>query len=1490
MAYINDENAKPNDTDRVRFGFKKPLAGLSDSDAERCTDRGARFGFKKAGEKHADSVGRCEGASLVAGPAVAVQPPSAVDVLKVLEATLGDPEELVKLMRAKPMAGKYDFKDRIQELEGLIKPLKTALAEQLDRRRKLTEALTRVEGDVNHRLSSFAEELAAQHAEATIVAQELAKAHQQVGERSRRIEELQDAAKAQRMEQESFRKKVDSELRRVDEAKELIKERDVALAASKEETEALRASVHAHEKMAAEWAHKAQEQFVDGAQRQQQLLEVSRQRERELVAELDRTTVRAGDLETRLATLESEHDEVSKAHASLQRKHSTFSDTAAALEAAQEIAAQSLRAELKERDGLLMERDDSLRELDASLKLKAADLETLRRELAASNANLQQNEANIEALRRQLTDKDICCEQRDADLDALKSELCEKKVALEQRDSNLQDVQRQLGEQDSLLRQRDADAQASRQQLDDLRRQRDADMLASQVLLDDQLALFKQKAAESQALLEQKDAESQALEAELRATVERKEAELRAELVESKALLEKLEAESQTRFEQRQDEFQALLTCKEGEVQALRDHIDDVSDKLKRSFVEVEALQDKLGARDSALEQKEAQNQELRGQIMSRDDVIRQKDAEVREHFQSIKQMHHDNNELLQCERSRVQRLEHELRALQLDHDALKDVARASAKDLDVVRGELGACECKRSELQTALQDLEVQADVRFKAADERAGALLQEKADLEAEFQRFIEQRSADIEALRQQLATCEAASVQKSASLKDTILQKSDMLRQRDASLDEKQRRLDEKDDMLRERDANLLAAQQQLSEKQAVLERIDAESQVLFNRHEAESKALHDRIDDASGALERKCAEVKSLQDSLGAKEAALEQRDSEVQELRSQLFAREAVIRQKDDEVREHFHSIKQMHHDNNEQLQCERSRAQRLEAELRALQLDHDTLKEGARDSAKELEAMRGELAACKRLGSELQGALQHAEAERDQVANAAAESQTALHDREEAFKAATAALHDARDELAVVQAKFKAEEERAGMLAQEKTELGVEFRSYKEHHGTGNQQQMQAIADLKVTVDKLSHEVQVNKTEQGVLRCTMAQQQSYAQSLEQQLAQADAARRELHNVIQELKGNIRVFCRVRPVHDGADPSVQIPEPGKLSVSHNSESHTFSFDKVFDMGSMQEDVFDEVSGLVQSALDGYKVCLFAYGQTGSGKTFTMQGTEQPGSWGLIPRSLRQIFQASEAMRAQGWTWTLHASFLEVYNEALRDLLCSASGGGNNSATPVHVIKHDEAWGTIVTNLTSVEVDSMEQINALMARAAKHRAVGSTDMNAVSSRSHSIFALYLRGANRELNSELHGALHLVDLAGSERLSKSGATGDRLKETQNINRSLSCLTDVFLAKAEGRTHVPFRNSKLTHLMEPCLSGQGKTLMVVNVAPEQGNSHETLCSLRFASQVSQCNTGGKPKRSAKAIQQGGYAPVVGVRSETPARSRPTSSRGSTK
>mmetsp|Transcript_130331 Transcript_130331/g.225287 ORF Transcript_130331/g.225287 Transcript_130331/m.225287 type:complete len:763 (-) Transcript_130331:146-2434(-) len=480
--------------------------------------------------------------------------------------------------------------------------------------------------------------------------------------------------------------------------------------------------------------------------------------------------------------------------------------------------------------------------------------------------------------------------------------------------------------------------------------------------------------------------------------------------------------------------------------------------------------------------------------------------------------------------------------------------------------------------------------------------------------------------------------------------------------------------------------------------------------------------------------------------------------------------------------------------------------------------------------------------------------------QREQQLNDTLEKQAA-ESRKQAAQLETAQqqIGNLREELARTQAKLEAKTEQAGTLSQEKASLQIAFDSYKEHHGTTSEQQMGAIAELKVMVGDLSKQVDDKKMEVIVHENNVTEGKAQIEALQRQVADEQRRRREMHNAMQEQVGNIRVFCRARPPKDNADVAMHVSETAfTMSVPGSDGGRKeFEFDRVFGFTSTQEDVFEEFSGVVQSALDGYKVCIFAYGQTGSGKTYTMQGANTPTGWGVIPRSLSQILGAVQEQRSQGWRWTLQASFMEVYNESIRDLLDDGSTGNPQR----HKIINNKEYGKLVTNMTSVEVDSMEQIRNLMTRASRQRSVGNTDMNAQSSRSHAIFALYLNGANESLNTELTGALHLVDLAGSERLDKSGATGARLKETQNINKSLSSLADVFLAKSENRNHVPVRNSKLTHLMAPCLNGHGKTMMVVNVGPEDVHSHETLCSLRFANQVSQCNTGGKPTRTAKVI-----------------------------
>jgi len=274
--------------------------------------------------------------------------------------------------------------------------------------------------------------------------------------------------------------------------------------------------------------------------------------------------------------------------------------------------------------------------------------------------------------------------------------------------------------------------------------------------------------------------------------------------------------------------------------------------------------------------------------------------------------------------------------------------------------------------------------------------------------------------------------------------------------------------------------------------------------------------------------------------------------------------------------------------------------------------------------------------------------------------------------------------------------------------------------------------------------------------------------------------------------------------------------------------------------VFVPGTVNNVIFEEISQLVQSALDGYNVCIFAYGQTGSGKTYTMSSPKD----GMIPQAVHQIYSVAESLRKKGWTYSMEGSFLEIYNENINDLL----GKPEEMDKKKHEIKHDTQRGkTTVTDLTTVNLDSSATVAHLLDRASGNRSVATTKANERSSRSHAVFILKLAGCNTATGERSEGVLNLIDLAGSERLVHSQSTGDRLRETQAINKSLSCLGDVIyaLGNAKEGGHVPYRNSKLTYLLQYSLGGNSKTLMFVNVSPLKQHLSETLCSLRFATKV---------------------------------------------
>ncbi|KAJ5987788.1 hypothetical protein N7481_002998 [Penicillium waksmanii] len=385
-------------------------------------------------------------------------------------------------------------------------------------------------------------------------------------------------------------------------------------------------------------------------------------------------------------------------------------------------------------------------------------------------------------------------------------------------------------------------------------------------------------------------------------------------------------------------------------------------------------------------------------------------------------------------------------------------------------------------------------------------------------------------------------------------------------------------------------------------------------------------------------------------------------------------------------------------------------------------------------------------------------------------------------------------------------------------------------------------------------------------------RCNQDMMDALAETdaVKEKLRREETLRRKLHNQVQELKGNIRVFCRVRPSlnsepasqiaamqypdesEDAKEINIMGPEEKSSLGTVSRKNNNFSFDRVFGPRTQNGEVFDEISQLVQSALDGYNVCIFCYGQTGSGKTHTMSSQD-----GMIPRAVHQIYETAQGLEEKGWRYTMAGNFVEVYNENLNDLL----GNPDELDKKKHEIRHDMQRGkTIITDITTVQLDSPEMVESILKNADANRSVAATKANERSSRSHSVFILKLIGENHITGERSEGTLNLVDLAGSERLSHSGATGERLKETQNINRSLSSLGDVIAALGQGKDggHIPYRNSKLTYLLQFSLGGNSKTLMFVMASPLQAHMSETLTSLKFATKVHNTHI-GTAKRQAR-------------------------------
>jgi kinesin family protein C2/C3 len=404
----------------------------------------------------------------------------------------------------------------------------------------------------------------------------------------------------------------------------------------------------------------------------------------------------------------------------------------------------------------------------------------------------------------------------------------------------------------------------------------------------------------------------------------------------------------------------------------------------------------------------------------------------------------------------------------------------------------------------------------------------------------------------------------------------------------------------------------------------------------------------------------------------------------------------------------------------------------------------------------------------------------------------------------------------------------------------------------------------------------------------GLTRATTAVS-SYAENYALVLAKYKrelAERRRVFNLLQELRGNIRVFARVRPpaqaelssaqsVADaGLNPvCVSFPDEGQLTLFNNKRQvKSWEFDSVFPPSATNEAVFREVEDLVVSCADGYNVCLFAYGQTGSGKTHTMEGP--PDNRGVNYRALERLFGLIE-QRKEDQRFEVKVAMLEIYNENIQDMLAPPSAA--SSTAPKLVIRDGgPSVGIYVQDLTSVSVSSAEDVYRLMRNGYGNRTTFATNMNEHSSRSHCIVSVTVAAVHRTTGEQVRGKLNLIDLAGSERVGRSGASGDRLKEAQAINKSLSALGDVIAARAQKLKHVPYRNSTLTYLLQDSLSGDSKTLMFLCLSPLLTDADESFCSLNFAARVRNVELGLASKH-VKASGSGAGTPAAALDDDGP-------------
>ncbi|CAH0490320.1 unnamed protein product [Peronospora farinosa] len=660
------------------------------------------------------------------------------------------------------------------------------------------------------------------------------------------------------------------------------------------------------------------------------------------------------------------------------------------------------------------------------------------------------------------------------------------------------------------------------------------------------------------------------------------------------------------------------------------------------------------------------------------------------------------------------------------------------------------------------------------------------------------------------------------------------------------------------------------------------------------EAEVQQLHESL----AHMEAMEAEMTDMTDELIGKSQEIRARDEQIEELRESLLKLQSEMATLNDGGIEFTNEREKMRNE----LESKEKIISSIKEELEIVKSQYDDLAENERqlksrlaqecetvDELKEqIETWTRNLEESKQERSELERKLQYDKGEISQNRKEVEELKNLNSDLQKQIDEANkrmSELERTSTVSAVPSVSDAAESKRLMMeirtMRTSLNSLSAENARLRSQEGTSTS----VIPAKRVSADVL----QVNFTPEQLARKYLAERTRNASLLSR---------------LQTVCGNIQVFCRVRPVINeelekswGSKLAVNVVNQSDLAamdfrsdrltptdsdektasngnmedLANNSSWKVFTFDRILGPEETQNDVFREVEPIAQSVVDGFKACIFAYGQTGSGKTYTMEGT--PSDPGLNYKVISHIFQSIQLRGAiyavepattedqddemnglhtatESSVYHVQVGVLEIYNDSVRDLI--------NSTNKALEIRHDSATGDIcVPDLTMSTVSSPQQTIDVLRIAQTNRVTGKTNSNMHSSRSHSIVIVQISkrrldnddadrdSADLEAEEEACGKLYLVDLAGSERVKKSNVSGDMLREAAHINKSLSALADVMEALDKKMAHIPYRNSKLTYLLQDVLNSSCKTVMIVNVGPTIENASETYRSLQLAERV---------------------------------------------